>query len=57
MRTGIKTTEFWLTLSSIVLGVVDQQLGLNLPKESIFGVVAYILGRAWTKGQAAKAGQ
>lgn len=50
-KAGWKTSEFWLTLGSVVLAVVDSQLGLELPKEGLLAVAAYILSRGWAKSK------
>lgn len=55
LKSGWKTTEFWLTLGSILLGTLDAQLGWDLPKESILVLAAYVLNRAWVKGKEADA--
>jgi hypothetical protein len=53
VKAGIKTSEFWLALLGAVLPVLNGQLGLNIPAESILtigGVIAsYVIGRSITK--------
>jgi hypothetical protein len=52
-KQGIKTTEFWLTTASVLIMLIDNALNLNLPKDSLYAVIAYILTRGWIKGKAA----
>jgi len=45
-KSGWKTTEFWITVLTIVVkvtGIVD------LPVEAIAAVAAYVLSRGWAK--------
>lgn len=69
IKPGWKTTEFWLALITpivsilVTLGVIGQEQaeqlikGSNLIVQGIFTAapaVAYVLGRAWVKANAAK---
>lgn len=58
IKTGIKTTEFWLALITAIITVLNEQLGLNLPKEAIISIIAmvisYIFGRSIVKKNATK---
>lgn len=58
IKTGIKTTEFWLALITAIITVINEQLGLNLPKEAIISIIAmvisYIFGRSIVKKNATK---
>lgn len=53
VKTGIKTSEFWLALLGAALPVLNGQLGLNIPTESILTIggviVSYIIGRSQVK--------
>lgn len=52
-KPGIKTTEFWIGLGAILLAYFNENLGLNLPVESILAVsaivVSYIASRTYIK--------
>lgn len=52
MKSGLKTTEFWLTLITAALGVLKATCCPDIPEESIYTAIAYILGRSWVKGNA-----
>jgi len=56
IKSGIKTSEFWLALVAAVIMVFNEQLGLNLPKEAIMSIMAmvisYIFGRSIIKKNA-----
>ena len=58
IKTGIKTTEFWLALITAIITVLNEQIGLNLPKEAIISIIAmvisYIFGRSIVKKNATK---
>ena len=56
MKAGIRSTEFWLTIIGVILGVITDQLGIPLPKEAILAIAAYVLGRSFVKGKAAANG-
>lgn len=53
IKSGVKSTEFWLALIAAIVPVLNQQLGLNLPIEAIIGIagiaIAYIFGRSMVK--------
>jgi len=53
VKTGLKTTEFWLALLGAILPVMNSYLGLNIPTESILSiagiVMTYVFGRSWLK--------
>jgi len=53
IKTGWKTSEFWVTVVSAVVMVLNQGLGVNLPVEQITAfagvVIAYVLGRSIVK--------
>lgn len=53
MKAGIKTSEFWLGLLTIILTYLNSALGWHIPVEvvvSVIGMVtAYIAGRTWLK--------
>ena len=63
VKSGIKTSEFWVTLVTTVLVMLIMggaiSLGINVDQETILTVVAapvaYIVGRAFTKGKSAEA--
>lgn len=53
VKTGLKTTEFWMALLAAVLPVLNGRLGLNIPIEGLLSVAgiagSYVLGRSWVK--------
>lgn len=53
----LKSRKFLMALASILLIVVNEIAGLNIPADSywaiILPVIAYILGEAYTDGKAA----
>jgi hypothetical protein len=48
-RKGIHTTEFWLTIASVIFSVLDNSLKLDLPKEPLYAIITYVLTRGWVK--------
>lgn len=53
-KIGLKTTEFWLVVAAFVTGWLETTLGFELPKESLYGILAYILTRGWVKANGSK---
>lgn len=55
MTRGIKSTEFWLGLGTIILTFFNKELGLDLPVEAIISVsglvIAYIASRTYIKSR------
>ena len=49
MERGIHTTEFWATMATAVLGVLKATVLPDLPDESFYAVIAYVLGRSGRK--------
>jgi len=53
MKSGIKTTEFWLGLVAVVLPYLNKTLDLGLDAEAIIAavgtIVAYIVARSAVK--------
>ncbi len=53
VKSGIKTSEFWVALCGAIIPVLNQHLGLNIPQEvvmTILGLMAsYIIGRLIVK--------
>jgi hypothetical protein len=50
VKPGIKTTEFWLTaVAALLLGWVKTYVIPDLPDETFYAIIAYILGRSWVK--------
>ena len=53
MKTGWKTTEFWLGLVSVVLAYLNQSQGWNIPVAEIIAVagvvISYIASRTVLK--------
>lgn len=49
VKTGIKTSEFYLALVGAVIPVLNAHLGLNIPVEAVLTIggiiVAYIISR------------
>jgi hypothetical protein len=58
-KKGYKTTEFWLTLLTGGLIVVEGTTGLDLDNEGIIAIVgtvaSYVVGRGYLKGKRALA--
>ena len=54
IKSGLRTTEFWLAVAVYVLGWVEEMLHIVLPKEPLYGIIAYILARGWTKANGDK---
>ena len=58
-KKGYKTTEFWLTLLSAALVLLDSTFGWGLDVQGITALVAsniaYVLGRSYLKGKRASA--
>lgn len=54
IKTGIKTSEFWVTLVAAFLMVANKGLGLDIDEPTVLGfaglVVSYVLGRSFVKG-------
>ena len=53
VKSGFKTTEFWLAVLAGLLAAGNQHLGLNLPVESMLSLsgvaISYIIGRSLAK--------
>lgn len=49
IRNGIKTSEFWLTILGIGLGIVKKYILPDLPEEAFYTIIVYILSRAGVK--------
>jgi len=53
----LKSRKFLMALASILLIIINEIIGLNIPSDSywaiILPVIAYILGEAYTDGKAA----
>jgi hypothetical protein len=53
MKSGHKTSEFWLSMAGILTTILNEQIGLNIDPialASIMGVIAtYIAGRTMAK--------
>ncbi|GAH30677.1 unnamed protein product [marine sediment metagenome] len=49
IKRGWKTTEFWLSIAGIVLGLVKNYALPDIPDEAFYVIISYILGRALTK--------
>ena len=45
MKAGWKTSEFWVTLGMIVV----KQFFPDIPEESLYAVIAYVLARTGVK--------
>ena len=64
MKTGIKTSEFWMVVATAIIIIFNKGLGMDLPEEGIlsfFAVISsYVGGRSYLKwknlGEAIKAG-
>jgi hypothetical protein len=53
MKNGIKTSEFWLSIVSIILGIIKQRWLPDFPVEAFYTVIVYILSRTVLKAVAA----
>ena len=46
-------TEFWVAVGASIIGIGNDGLGLNLPKEVVIALTsslpAYIIARGWAK--------
>jgi len=49
IKPGIKSTEFWLSVISMILAILKQHIIPDLPSEAFYTVIAYILGRSLVK--------
>ena len=53
LKSGWKTSEFWVTIATSNLILFNEQLGLNLPVDAIVSiagvVIAYVFGRSIVK--------
>lgn len=49
MKDGVKTSEFWLSIISIVLGFVKAYLLPDFPEQAFYAVIVYILARSGVK--------
>ena len=56
MKTGWKTSEFWVALVAANIAVFNTHLGLNLPGEAVAAVVGVAAAYALSRG-VAKLGQ
>lgn len=52
-RRGTKTSEFWLTLITVGIMIVEKAFDIDLPDDPLYAIVAYILSRGWVKSRAA----
>jgi membrane protein implicated in regulation of membrane protease activity len=56
MKSGIKTSEFWLGLAALLLPILGQVLEMPIVKENAIAAALlaglYALGRAFVKGKA-----
>jgi len=61
MKSGILTSEFWVTVAGLVCVILNDKLGLNLPRESvaaiIIAIVAYVTSRSGVKKKEAVNGE
>lgn len=54
IKAGVKTSEFWLTLVGVVIPVLNQYLGLNIPTEAVMGILGVIGTYSVSRGVAKK---
>lgn len=58
VKSGIKTSEFWLALIAAIIPVLNAHLGLNIPTDAVIAiasvVITYILSRLKLKSTAMK---
>lgn len=53
MKSGIKTSEFWMAVVGAGLLVLNKGLGLDIPEETVnnfaYMVISYVFGRSVIK--------
>lgn len=53
IKSGLRTTEFWLSLLGASLPLFNRHLGLNIPTDAMLSiagiVISYVLGRSIVK--------
>jgi hypothetical protein len=50
---GYKTSEFWVAIVTALLPILNKSFALGLPEESIYALLAYIIGRSGVKAAGA----
>ena len=48
-KNGWKTSEFWMAILTAVLPIINKTFALDLPEESLYALIAYIIGRSGMK--------
>mgnify|MGYP000297654733 CR=1 FL=1 len=48
-KAGIKTSEFWIGLFTVVFTYLVEQLGWDVPKEAIIGTFAWVISYVFTR--------
>ncbi len=55
IKTGIKTSEFWIALLGALIPVFNEHFGLRIPTESVLSIagviISYIIGRSYVKAK------
>jgi len=54
MTKGAKTSEFWVSIVAAILPILNSTFGWGIPEESLYALIAYILGRCGVKAVEAK---
>ena len=49
IKAGVRTSEFWASMITAVVIAVSDQLGYKLSAEATAGVVALVVGYAFTR--------
>ncbi len=56
VKDGIKTTEFWMTVGATLFCLIENAFNINLPKEPLYAILAYVFSRGWVKATSNKTG-
>ena len=56
MTPGYKTTEFWATLTAVVISLLNQGFGLNIPVDVIVTIASSIAAYTLSRGIAKRTG-
>ena len=49
MAKGWRTSEFWMAIITALLPILNTTFKLGIPEESMYALIAYILGRCGVK--------
>lgn len=51
MKPGYQTTEFWLTVATMLFAIIEKGFDITLPKDPLFGIIAYVFTRGYIKSK------